>query len=226
MEVLGDLVRQLSLLATNFGYPGVFLLSMISNLIIFIPVPYLLLIFFLASFSSMNIVVLSLVSALGAAVGKLVIFAVSRSGRRLVSEKSLKNLEFARMIMEKYGTSAVFLVAATPLPDDIFYVPLGLAEFTVWKFFVSCFLGKFLLTLVVALGGRYSVSWIERLLSPDSLFGVVATVLFIAVSVYATLKVDWEAITMKYFLKGEKKGGDEDKGKDEKDKDEEKGDKP
>lgn len=175
-------------------------MSLVSNLIVFVPVPYLLSVFFLSAHTEINVVLLSLISGLGAACGKLIVFTVSRSGRKLVNEKSLHNLEFARMIMERYGFMAVFIIAATPLPDDIFYIPMGIAKFTFIKFFLACLAGKFLLTLVVALGGRYSISWIRGLIGPESLLGVIVTILFIAGSVYLTIKINWEAIFVKYFL--------------------------
>jgi len=200
MAILDDAISRLVELALGFGYLGVFSLSLVSNLIIFIPVPYLLLVFLLGSSIETNLALLSFISGLGAACGKLIVFTISRSGRRFVDEKSLRNLEFARMIMERYGFMAVFIVAATPLPDDIFYIPLGMAKFTFVKFFLACLGGKFLLTTVVALGGRYSISWINRLISPESLLGIIVTILFIVGSIYATIKINWEAIFVKYFL--------------------------
>ena len=130
MSILEDIAKSLFELALGLGLPGVFMLSLVSNLIIFIPVPYLLLVFILSSYTETNLALLSFISGLGAAIGKLIIFTISRSGRKLVDEKSLRNLEFARMIMERYGFMAVFIVAALPLPDDIFYIPLGLTQFT------------------------------------------------------------------------------------------------
>ena len=105
--------------------------------------------------------------------------------------------------MERYGAIAIFIVAATPLPDDVFYIPMGLARFTIAKFFLACLAGKFLLTLVVALSGRYSVSWISGFISLDSPLAIVASIAFIVLSIYATFKIDWETIFMKYFLKKE-----------------------
>ena len=205
MDILDGAIKSLFGLALHLGYPGVFLLSLISNLIIFVPVPYLLLVFILSSSTETNIVLLSLVSGLGAAFGKLVVFTISRSGRRFVNEKTLHNLEFARMILERYGFMAVFIVAATPLPDDIFYIPMGMAKFTPIRFFLACFGGKFLLTLVVALSSRYSVSWIRMLIGPESPLGIIATILFIVVSIYATIRIDWEKVFVKHFLPRKKK---------------------
>ncbi|MCJ7633046.1 VTT domain-containing protein [Candidatus Bathyarchaeota archaeon] len=205
MAEFTEIIRNLFEFMLSLGYVGIFSLSIISNLIIFIPVPYLLFVFILSSYTETNILVLSLLSSLGAAVGKLIIFTISKRGRRFVDTKSLRNLEFARLIMERYGFIAVFVVAASPLPDDIFYIPMGMAKFTSIKFFLACFCGKFLLTLFVALGGRYSITWISRLVNPESLVGIGITILFIVGSIYATLKIDWEAIFIKYFLPKKKK---------------------
>ncbi|MDQ1281087.1 MAG: hypothetical protein QG670_2351 [Thermoproteota archaeon] len=201
MSALEDVIRILFESALSLGYIGIFLLSLVSNLIIFIPVPYLILVFILSASLGTNLVLLSLVGGLGAALGKTIIFLLSRSGRRFVNKESLRNLEFAKMIMEHYGFIAIFIVAATPLPDDIFYIPMGMAQFTVIKFFLACLAGKFFLTLVVAICGRYSIHWIQSLINPGSLLGVTVTILFIIASIYFTLKVDWEKIFLKYFRK-------------------------
>ena len=41
------------------------------------------------------------------------------------------------------------------------------------------------------------------MISPENPLTIVATILFIVVSVYATFKINWEAIFVKYFLKKE-----------------------
>lgn len=204
---LDAIIQALTALVINYGYLGVLILSFISNLIVFIPVPYLLTVFWLCSISE-DTILIAITSAFGAAMGKLVIYFISRSGRRLINKNSIRSLGFARKIMDRYGLMAVFVIAATPLPDDIVYIPLGIIQYSPLRFFLSCLAGKFLLTLVVAWAGRLSIGWILALLGGRSILGILLTTAFIVVSVYITIKVNWEKIFAKYFEKrAEKKRG-------------------
>jgi large-conductance mechanosensitive channel len=42
----------------------------------------------------------------------------------------------------------IFIFAATPLPDDAFLIVLGLAQYSIVKTLVFCFLGKFVLCFI------------------------------------------------------------------------------
>jgi len=201
MVHLDEIIQILMALTINYGYLGAIILSFISNLIVFIPAPYLLIVFWLSSLPEFNPTLIALASAFGAAVGKLVVYFISRSGRRLLSKNSIKNLEFAKKIMDHYGPMTIFIIAATPLPDDIVYVPLGIIRYSPLKFFLYCLAGKFLLTLVIAWAGHLSINWILKFLGGESRLGILLTIAFIVVSVYATLKIDWEKIFVKYFEK-------------------------
>ena len=42
------------------------------------------------------------------------------------------------------ASSAAFFAAATPIPDDLVYVPLGLAKYNPKRFFIATLTGLFL----------------------------------------------------------------------------------
>jgi len=201
---LEELARWLFEIAQAYGYFGSFLLSFLSNLILFAPVPYLLIVFWLSATHSIDPIIMGIVSAMGAALGKVAVYYIGRGSRKLLNEKEHKDLEFARLIMEKYGMIAIFLFAASPSPDDALYIPLGMMSYNVLKFFISCLLGKILLTLVVSLGGYYSIGWISILLGGGGVWTIAVTVIFIIVSVYVTVKIDWERLFHKYFSRATK----------------------
>lgn len=196
---LEELTMWLYEIAQAYGYLGSFLLSFVSNLILFAPIPYLLIIFWLSATPSIDPITMGIISAIGAAFGKVTIYYIGRGSRRLLNEKKHKDLEFARLIMEKYSILAIFLFAVTPSPDDALYIPLGMMRYSVLKFFISCLLGKILMTLVVSFGGHYSVGWMSSLLGGGGIWSIAVTIIFIIASVYMTVKIDWEKLFHKYF---------------------------
>ena len=63
-------------------------------------------------------------------------------------------LPFQKLV-KRYGGSAAFVAAATPIPDDLVYIPLGLAKYNPKRFFVATLLGKFVLYYVIVLISHY-----------------------------------------------------------------------
>ncbi len=202
---LEELIIWLYEFTQSYGYLGSFFLSLLSNLILFAPIPYLTIIFWLSAVPSVDPVTIGITSALGAALGKVVVYYIGRGSRKLLDEKERRDLEFARLIMERYGAIAIFMFAATPSPDDALYIPLGMMNYSVLKFFLSCLLGKTVLTLIVSFGGHYSIGWISTILGGGGVWTIAITIAFVIASVYMTVKVDWERIFYKYFHKRLKK---------------------
>ncbi|MEM2850921.1 MAG: VTT domain-containing protein [Candidatus Bathyarchaeia archaeon] len=195
-----DIVNWLFAIAVSYGYFGAFLMSFLGSLVFFIPIPYWLIVIWLtAPVFGLNPTILALTSALGATCGKLVSYYIGFFSRRVVSEKRQNQLDFARKVMNKYGAIAIFIMAVTPSPDDALYIPLGMMKYNPLNFLILCFIGKFLLTLTITWGGRYFLSYIPMVFSTvGAIAGMVITLGFVILSVYATMKIDWEKIFMKY----------------------------
>jgi len=184
----------------SYGLAGAFIVSIIGNLILFVPLPYIFAVFWLSSV--VDPLALGVVSGLGAAIGKLVVYYIGYSSRRVLSDEVKRKLEFARKIMERYGEFAIFLLAVTPSPDDMLYLPLGMISYSPIKFFIFCLLGKTAMTLIVTYGGHYSIGAIAGLFSTQGdAVSILITVVFVVGSVYATVKVDWEKLFVKYLAK-------------------------
>ena len=187
-------------LLMSYGYVGSFTISFLGNLLVFVPLPYLLLIFWMGSF--LNPLLLGVVGGFGATIAKTVIYMIGAAGRKFLSSERRNKLDYAKPLLGKYGALAIFFFALSPLPDDILYVPMGIMRYNLISFFISCLLGKIILTIIVALGGDISktvIYYFAEELPPELRFiGVFLTVLFIVVSVYITLRLDWEKLFMKY----------------------------
>ena len=134
------------------GYLGIFGLSVASNLIVFVPLPYLAIILVAALSGRFDPIMLIISSGIGSALGKLVIYQACYSGQKLVSEKIKANLGAFRSVFARYAWIAVLLAASTPIPDDIVYIPLGFARYNRIRFLTATLIGKTLLVTVVVYG--------------------------------------------------------------------------
>ena len=198
--MLNELTLWFYTFAQTYGYLGSFILSVLSNLIIFVPIPYLLIVFWLSAI--LDPWVLTIVSGFGAALGKVIVYHIGVGGRKFLSEDQKKKLEFAKQIMNRYGALAIFVMAVTPIPDDVLYLPLGMMRFNPLRFFFYCLLGKIVLTAIIAVGGHYSYKWVSYLLrGGESIWTPILIVVFIIASIYATVKIDWEDLFYRYFSK-------------------------
>lgn len=195
--ILEEITVWLNSFVEAFSYPGAFILSLISNLILFFPIPYLLFIFWLGAI--LNPVLLGVISGFAATLGKIVVYYIGFGGRVLLDEEQRRKMEFAKRVMDKYGDLAIFIMAVTPFPDDALYIPLGMIRYNILRFFIFCLLGKVVLTLIITIGGYLSISFIaEFFTAGGGVVGMIVSAIFVVASIYATVKVDWEKIFLRY----------------------------
>ncbi|MCD6229851.1 MAG: VTT domain-containing protein [Candidatus Diapherotrites archaeon] len=172
--------------ALEYGYLGVFLISVVGTATILFPAPYTIALFFMGSLQSFDPFLLSLVAGFGAAVGESASYLVGFAGRRLVPEKHREKIEPYRRIFERHGFAAIFVFSATPLPDDLLYIPVGMMKYPFAKFFLAAFAGKTLMSAVIIYSGFYSLSLVNgffegfSLLTLPALAGIAAAVFLIA----------------------------------------------
>lgn len=152
LTALEGLAKKLIIL----GPIGIFLASLLGNAIPYATVPYLILIvqyFATIKYTLLDIIFIAVIGGLGAALGKIIVYSIGRAARYALSEETKENLRLFTKLMSKSVFIAVFLFAALPLPDDILYLPLGVSGYSIVKFFMACFLGKIVITLLAALFG-------------------------------------------------------------------------
>lgn len=172
--------------AVQYGYPGAFLISMLGSSIPFLPVPYLFVVVLLGS--TLNPFWVGVFAGLGAAVGKVTSYLLGRTGYRLTGESTKKNLDVLSGFTRKYGAFGVFLFAVSPLPDDVYIVPMGMMRLPFWQFFFANLAGKVVLSVFVAYSSRAFFSF---LLGEESLPVIVAAIIVTAVVSVILLKADW-----------------------------------
>jgi membrane protein DedA with SNARE-associated domain len=186
--------------ATDDGYLILALVNFFGSLIPFVPLPGFLLLATMSVGNEYDLHVLALLSAITATVAKQAIFFVSFSGRRIMNEKTRKRMRPFERLVKKYGAAAAFVAAATPMPDDIIFVPLGLAKYNPKRFFIATLTGKIVLSYIIVLISHYiGLSFIEPFLEniDDTtpiyigiiIFGVIMTAVIVLL-----LKLDWVRI--------------------------------
>ncbi len=182
------------------GYLGLTIVSFFGSLIPFVPIPSFVLVATMAVGEQFDIHVLVLIAALTSTAAKQIIFYASYGGRKIISEKTKKRMLPFQKLVKRYGGSAAFVAAATPIPDDLVYIPLGLAKYNPKRFFVATLLGKFVLYYVIVLISHYmGLSLLEPVLREinDPLpvyIGIIALGVAMTIVVILLLRLNWEKI--------------------------------
>ncbi len=175
-------------LASQFGYLGIFAISVLGSVIPFIPLPYLIVVVLLSQ--SQDPLLLGIVAGAGGALGKLTSYFLGRFGYLAVGKETKGNLDTLHSVLAKYGALGVFVFAVTPLPDDIYIVPMGMIRLPFWRFFAADLAGKVVLSVGVAYFGRAYFSSVDSLFG-DSLGVIVAAAAVTVVLSVVIMRADW-----------------------------------
>ena len=182
------------------GYLGLTIVSFLGSLVPFVPIPSFILVATMAAGDQFDIHVLALIAAITSTVAKQIIFYVSYGGRKIISEKTKKRMKPFQKLVKRYGGSAAFVAAATPIPDDLVYIPLGLAKYNPKRFFIATLLGKLVLFYVIVLISHYmGLSLLEPILQdiddPMPVYvGIIALAIAMSIIVILLLRLNWEKI--------------------------------
>lgn len=189
----------------DFGYPGIFLISFIGSIIVFVPVPYFPVLITAAFNKNLDPHLISLFSAIGAVSAKLIIFYASYYGRNILSPKIRAKMLPLQRLLAKYGWGGAFVAALTPIPDDLVYIPLGLAKYSPWKFVTATFAGKFLFNEILVLSAVYfGKPFVDRIISESSspaslIIGAILSVVVIGTMIYLSYKINWGKVIGRWF---------------------------
>ncbi|MEK7470425.1 MAG: VTT domain-containing protein [Patescibacteria group bacterium] len=134
----------------NFGYVGIFFLSLLGNATVILPVPAFLTA--LVGGAVFNPFIVGIVAALGATIGELTGYYAGVGGSEFVKtdEKIVKIQKW----MEKYGLWTIFFLAAIPNPAfDLAGMVAGASKIPVWKYLLVVFPGKLIKFIIIAYAG-------------------------------------------------------------------------
>ncbi|MEM0030612.1 MAG: VTT domain-containing protein, partial [Candidatus Nitrosocaldus sp.] len=182
---LSDIINTIIAFADSLGYIGLFAISFIASIIIFVPIPFFPILAIMSIDPKFDPHLLAFSSAMGASIAKVIIFYSSYYGRRFISRESRVRMKPLQRLLKRYGWYASFIAAATPIPDDLVYIPLGLAKYNPFMFFTSLLAGKMLISEAVVWGTRAGFNLLEYVEgSEDTPFfyvSLIATVVLIGV---------------------------------------------
>ncbi len=186
--------------APELGYLSLALVNFFGSLIPFIPLPGFLLLATMAVGDQFDLHILALLSAITATIAKQIIFYVSYGGRKIIAEKTRKRMRPFERLVKRYGAAAAFFAAATPIPDDVVYVPLGLAKYNPKRFFVATLAGKIVLIyIIVAISHYLGFSLVEPFLeniddSTPIYIGIIVFGISMVAVIILLLRLDWTSI--------------------------------
>jgi membrane protein YqaA with SNARE-associated domain len=144
-----------------YGYPGIFLISLIANATVILPAPSLALVFALGGV--LNPVLVGLAAGLGEALGELTGYLAGYSGQAVIENRKI--YDHLHGWMRRYGLATIFLLSLFPNPFfDLAGIAAGALRFPIGYFLLSCWLGKTLKTIAFALAGAHSFFILGRFL--------------------------------------------------------------
>ena len=136
-----------------YGYPGAFLVSLVSNASVVLPLPGIVVLFALGA--ALNPVLIGLTGAAGGIIGEMTGFMAGYSGREMVQRKGRAYVR-AESWMRRWGGWAVFAFAAVPLPVfDVAGVVAGVLRYPIWKFLLIGWVGKSIKYIFLVLAGAW-----------------------------------------------------------------------
>jgi membrane protein YqaA with SNARE-associated domain len=131
---------------SNYSYFGIFLLLVgVNTSPLLMPPSWMVLTSFLALDPSLNIIVMALVGATGATIGRFFLKRISHLFRRFVGTEQKSNLDIIGNFLNRrrYGYILTsFLFAATPLPTNILFVAFGLMRIKNIGIYVGFWCGR------------------------------------------------------------------------------------
>lgn len=151
---------------SSYSYLGLFFVSTIGGATVIIPVPSLVVQFSMGAVLSPAIV--GAVAGLGSGIGGTLVYLFGRGGRRMfsgfdfaspMSDRAIVRWTARVMGWAKHrGSLVVFLMSAVLNP--VFFpmaFAMGASRFKLWKFFIMCWAGNTVKSMIIAYLGYFGL---------------------------------------------------------------------
>jgi len=187
----------------EYSYFGIFLLLIgINAAPILMPPTWIVLSSFFALDSSLDPLLLALVGATGATVGRLILKNLSGFFRRFVGKEQKSNLDAIGNFLnrKKFGyVLTSFLFAATPLPSNMLFVAYGMMRAKSIGLYFGFWLGRLLsYYIMITISSVVLTPFLE--LFEDKIIGIlVADIVGIGVVVIFTC-INWKTLLLERKL--------------------------
>ena len=144
-----------------FGYPGIFVISILANATVLLPAPGVAVVFTMGGMAAFNPLIVGIVAGVGSGIGELSGYLAGYSGQAVIERGDI--YKKIHPYIEKYGPATLFVLAAVPNPFfDLGGVAAGALKMPVRTFLLWCILGKIVKMIFFAYAGAYSIGWAAR----------------------------------------------------------------
>ncbi len=193
IEILGDL-----------GYFGIFILLVGLNAApILMPPTWIVLSSFYAFDPSLDPIILAIIGATGATIGRFILKRISGLFRRFVANEQKTNLDVIGDFLnrKKYGyLMASFLFAATPLPSNMLFVAYGLMRAKSLGLYVGFWFGRLISYYIMISISEIVLTPFLQLFEEKYIGILVADVIGIGVVILFTT-INWSLLLTQRKLK-------------------------
>ncbi len=157
--IFRDQVKKLE----DYGYVGIFLISIAANATIIIPLPGVA--FTTAMGAIFNPIGVALAAGLGAAFGELSGYLAGFSGQAVMERVALYE-RLTKWMKDHQNLAYLMIVVVSFVPNPLFDLAgmaSGALKLPIWKFLIACAIGKFLKMLMFAYAGYYSIGIVNNM---------------------------------------------------------------
>jgi len=125
------------------AYLVVFVISLVSNASIIVPVPIFVAIMITAA-KYWDPVLVALAASVAGTLGEITGYYAGYFGKRIVHLENAPGYDRLVGWMKRYGPWGIFLISLQPiLPFDVAGLLAGASKLPFWKFFLPCWAGRF-----------------------------------------------------------------------------------
>jgi membrane protein YqaA with SNARE-associated domain len=144
----------------NYGYPRLFVISIIGNATLIIPAP----VFVIACAAGViyGPIAVGVVAGLGSALGELTGYMAGAGGKALIPQG--RRYEQLTRFMQRHGMLTIFLLGAIPNPIfDVGGLIAGALRMKAWKFILAAWAGKAIRLALTAWACQSGLPLLEQL---------------------------------------------------------------
>jgi len=188
----------------EFSYFGIFLVLIGVNASpILMPPSWIVLTSFYLLDPTLNIILLAMIGATGATIGRFVLKKISGLFRRFVGEEQKSNLDIIGDYLnrKKFGyLIASFLFGATPLPSNVLFITYGLIRAKNLGIYVGFWFGRVLSYIVMIYFGNAVLKPFLEIFE-DRLMGILLVDLTGIIAIIFFASINWALLITQRKLK-------------------------
>lgn len=144
-------------LLRELGYPGIFLISLISSATVLLPMPGFAVVFAMGAY--LNPFLVGIAAGLGSGLGETTGYLAGYAGHGAIERTKIYR-EHEKQI-RRFGPPAIFVLAFIPNPAfDIAGMVSGAVKMPYWQFLVAAILGKTVRYVALAYVGGAAAGWL------------------------------------------------------------------